>query len=104
MVTQTPLFKGATRPACIWGIPIMPFCGCVGAFVLLAFWFWLPLLAVCPAALVVMHQIARDDDQRFRQLFLRFRVWIGCGNRALWGSVASLAPVSYRKPKKGGRE
>lgn len=97
MISQAPLFKGATRPACIWGIPMKPFCGCVGIFILLAFWVWIPFLFACPACLIVMHQIAKDDDQRFRQLFLCFRVnFLGGGNKAHWRSIASFSPVSYK--------
>lgn len=98
MEQTAPLFKGATRPACVWGIPIKPFCGCFGVFILLAFWFWVPLLLGAVPCLIVMHNIAKEDDQRFRQLFLLFRVnFISTGNKEYWGSVASFAPVSYKQ-------
>ena len=100
MDSQAPLFKGATRPPCIWGIPIKPFCGCVGVFVLLAFWVYMPLLLGMPVALFVMHQIAKEDDQRYRQLFLCFKVnFLGSGNKAYWGTVSSFSPVSYKQIK-----
>ncbi len=101
MEHAAPLFKGATRPACVWGIPLKPFCGCVGIFILLAFWLWVPLLLGSIPCLYVMHRIAKEDDQRFRQLFLLLRVnFAGSGNRAYWGAVSSFAPVSYKKDRR----
>lgn len=95
---RAPLFKGATRPACIWGIPIKPFLGCVGVFLLLAFWFWVPLMLLCAPVLFVLRKIAQEDDQRFRQLFLFFKVNVlGARNKQHWRGVSSLACTSYRK-------
>ncbi len=98
MESKAPLFKGATRPACVWGIPLKPFCGCIGVWLLLAFWVYIPIILGMLPSLYVMHRIAKEDDQRFRQIFLWFRVnVIGCGNRSSWGAVGSLSPVSYKK-------
>lgn len=100
MERQAPLFKGATRPACVWGIPIKPFCGCVAIWLLLAFWLYIPLLLGAIPSIFVMHKIAKEDDQRFHQLFLLLRVnLMGSGNKQHWGTVTSFAPVSYKKEK-----
>lgn len=97
MVQKTPLFKGATRPACVWGIPIKPFLGCMGFFLLLAFWVYIPLLLLSVPCLFIMRQIAMNDDQRFRQLFLHFRTNIlGCKNKKHWNGVSSFAPSEYQ--------
>ena len=98
MEDQAPLFKGATRPACIWGVPLKPFLFTTGVILLLGFWVWIPLMLLLVPALVIMHFIAKDDDQRFLQLFLNFRINIlGTGNKLFWGGVHSLSPVSYKK-------
>lgn len=95
-----PLFKGATRPACIWGIPIKPFITVCGAGLLLSFWIAMPILFLVPVALFVMHQIAEKDDQAFRQMWIDWLTRkVGQKNRALWGAVASYAPADYAKPK-----
>lgn len=92
-----PLFKGATRPACIWGVPMKPFMGCVGLFILAAFWISMPLIFGIIPCLYIMHQIAKEDDQRFRQLYLYLFVnFFGTGNKRYWQSVQSFSPVSYK--------
>ena len=97
MLRKSPLFIGATRPACVWGIPIKPFLGCMGFFLLLAFWFYIPLMLLALPTLFVMHKIAEEDDQKFRQLFLTFRVnFLGGKNKSHWGGVTSLAPCEYQ--------
>lgn len=98
MENQAPIFKGATRPACVWGIPIKPFCACVGFFILLAFWFWIPLLLGAIPCLFVMNRISKEDDQRFHQLFLKLKInMIGAGNKKHWGNIVSIAPISYKE-------
>ena len=45
-----------------------------------------------------MHRIAKEDDQRFLQLFLAIKVnLIGTGNKHYWGGVNSFSPVSYKQ-------
>ena len=98
MENSAPLFKGATRPACIWGIPIKPFIGVTGAIMLLSFWAWIPLMISLFPVLYIMHRIAKEDDQRFLQLFLAIKVnLIGTGNKHYWGGVNSFSPVSYKQ-------
>lgn len=98
---ETPLFKGATRPACVWGIPIKPFIACMGIYLLLAFWVYVPILLLAFPTLYILNVIAREDDQKFRQLFLFYRVNIfGSGNKDYWGKIASFAPASYKKSYK----
>lgn len=96
MEIRAPLFKGATRPACIWGIPLLPFLGCIGVYMLIAFWTWIPLSLLALPTLFVMHRITKEDDQRFRQLFLYFKTNIlGTGNKHYWRGINSFACTSY---------
>lgn len=100
MEKTAPLFKGATRPACIFGIPMKPFMGCMCVFILLVFWVWMPLILGAVPSLFVMNRIAKEDDQRFRQLFLFTRINLaGSGNKHFWGAVSSFSPVSYKRSK-----
>lgn len=97
---EAPIFKGATRPACVWGIPIQPFVLSMGIFLLLAFYIWLPLLLLAFPTLFILNRIAKDDDQKFRQLFLYYRINVfGSSNKNKWGKIASFAPASYRTNK-----
>lgn len=71
-----------------------------GHLAALAFWLYIPLLLGAIPSIFVMHKIAKEDDQRFHQLFLLLRVnLMGSGNKQHWGTVASFAPVSYKKEK-----
>mgnify|MGYP003377725616 CR=1 FL=1 len=56
-----------------------------------------PLMLLALPTLFVMHKIAEEDDQKFRQLFLTFRVnFLGGKNKSHWGGVTSLAPCEYQ--------
>lgn len=97
MEKSAALFKGATRPACIWGVPMKPFMVCVGTFILAAFWISMPLIFGIIPCLYIMHQIAKEDDQRFRQLYLYLFVnFFGTGNKRHWQDVQFFSPVSYK--------
>ena len=97
---ETPLFKGATRPACVWGIPIKPFIATALIYLLLAFYVYIPLLLLAFPTFYILNRIAKDDDQKFRQLFLYYRVNVfGSGNKDHWGKIASFAPTKYKDDK-----
>ena len=59
---------------------------------------YVPLAISIVPVILIMKQITKDDDQRFLQLWLYFRVNIlGCGNRGRFGKIGSLAPVIYKR-------
>lgn len=95
---QAIIFKGATRPACIMGVPIIPFVLVTGALIMFSFIVYAPLAISVVPVVFVMRQITKDDDQRFLQLWLYFKVNVlGCGNKGRFGQIGSLAPVSYKR-------
>lgn len=95
---QAPIFKGATRPACIWGVPIIPFVLVTGALTMFSFIVYVPLAITIVPVILIMKQITKDDDQRFLQLWLYFRVNVlGCGNKGRFGKIGSLSPVTYKR-------
>ena len=99
-MTNEPIFKGATRPPCVWGVPMNAFIGVSGVIVLLAMWIYIPLLLALPIAIFVMRKITEDDDQRFHQLFLYVQThWVGFHNRGYWKNVTSLSATDYRQKK-----
>jgi len=70
---RDPLFKGLTRPAMLFGIPIYPLVA-VGGFVLLlsvwtTYWFLLLLIPI----VVVMNFLTREDDFIFNLLFQKVK-------------------------------
>lgn len=101
------IYKGATRPAMLFGIPLVPLVAVVGCCALLCLWVGLLLtwwivpacgLALAPTVLWMRH-LTHKDDQRFRQAFLAIRLRLLDRNRRFWGA-RSYAPYVYR----GGRD
>jgi type IV secretion system protein VirB3 len=97
------IYKGATRPAMKFGVPLVPLvilCGTgmlitLWGVVLLSWWSAPIVVAVAMPALAWMRHVTRRDDQRFRQMFLAMRLRHGDRNRRLW-KARSYAPYPYR--------
>ena len=71
------IFKGATRPPCIFGIPMKPLVLVVGlSMMIIQFFSWFIFVTI--PLLIAMRQVAKYDDQRFDQLFLWLRVNLPC--------------------------
>lgn len=103
MAARFPLFKGATRVATVWGVPLVPFValviGVASAAVMVGIW-WLGL--VVPGWLL-MAQITRADDRAFRIVWLwaqtklanRMRMVRLGGRSEFWGA-STYAPGDGR--------
>ncbi len=68
----SPLFKGATRPACFFGVPLKPFLGVALGFALLGLWTEPPAALLAIPVILAMRSMTKNDDQRFRQLAVSF--------------------------------
>jgi type IV secretion system protein VirB3 len=100
---RDPVFKGCTRPAMLWGVPLVPFLVVGGSMLIPAIWALLasPLLGVAILLLmipvfVVMRLVTCHDDQRLAQYMLRLRMTRHQGNRRFWG-VHSYVPVRLKR-------
>ena len=103
MVPQEAIYKGATRPAMKFGIPLVPLVVLFGGAMLLILWggllisWWIAagvISAVVPA-LAWMRFVTNHDDQRFRQLFVATKLRLNDRNRRFW-RARSYAPTVYR--------
>ena len=102
MLAET-IYKGATRPAMLLGIPLVPLVLLLGTGLLLAMWGgilvsgWIALAALlCTLpALLWMRLVTHHDDQRFRQLFIALRLRLHDRNRRFW-RARSYSPTLYR--------
>ena len=101
---RDPVFKGATRPAMIFGIPLLPLI-IVGLMGVLSTLWCLQLLGPFSAftmalltlvLLVVMRFISKADDQKLNQMLLRMQSIAARRNRHYWGSHSS-SPLDYRR-------
>jgi len=98
-----PIYKGATRPPSIFGVPLVPFllvagAGFLGGTYLLVFAsaIWTAAvggLALC--TLLWMRGLTSKDDQRLRQALLSVKLSIACPNRSFW-CCRAYSPLAYR--------
>jgi type IV secretion system protein VirB3 len=100
---KDPVFKGCTRPAMLWGVPLVPFLMVGGGMLIPAIWALLasPPLGVGMLFLIIpvfvsMRIITRRDDQRFAQYALRLRLVVRQGNRRFWG-IHAYVPVRLKR-------
>lgn len=100
MIRRDPIFKGCTRPAMLWGVPITPFVVVFGVVTLLAMWFHLFILLAFIPLYTIMRLIVRSDDQQFRLLGLKAKCRLLNLNRnaKFWKSSA-YSPVEFVKRK-----
>ena len=98
-----PVFKGCTRPAMLWGVPLVSALMVGGGMLIPAIWALLAsppvgvgiLLLMIPV-FVAMRVITRNDDQRLAQLTLRLRIGLRQRNRRFWGAHAYV-PVRLKR-------
>ncbi|MDR8394860.1 MAG: VirB3 family type IV secretion system protein [Paraburkholderia sp.] len=92
---RDPVFKGCTRPAMLWGVPLVPLLMVGGGILIPSIW---ALLASPPVGVgivlllipvfVTMRSMTRHDDQRLGQCALWVRMAIRQRNRRFWGAHA----------------
>ncbi len=97
------IYKGATRPAMKFGIPLVPLVVLFGTGMLLILWggllvsWWVAggVVAATVPILAWMRFATRKDDQRFRQMFVATKLGLRDRNRRFW-HARSYAPTLYR--------
>jgi len=100
---KDPVFKGCTRPAMLWGVPLVSALMVGGGMLIPAIWALLAsppvgvgiLLLMIPV-FVAMRVITRNDDQRLAQLALLLRIGLRQRNRRFWGAHAYV-PVRLKR-------
>ena len=97
------IYKGATRPAMKFGVPLVPLVALTGTSMLLVMWGgilvsgWLAtavMLATLPV-LLWMRYVTRRDDQRCSQMFVAVKLRLRDRNRRFW-KARSYAPTAFR--------
>ena len=103
MILREAIYKGATRPAMKFGIPLVPLVVLFGSAMLaivwggflLSWWVAVGVLVATLPALVWMRLVTAKDDQRFRQMFVAVKLRLHDRNRRFW-HARSYAPTLYR--------
>jgi type IV secretion system protein VirB3 len=102
------IYKGATRPAMKFGIPLVPLVISLGGAMLVTMWggalwsWWVAVVVLAALAPVLawMRFITAKDDQRFRQMFVAAKLRLHDRNRRFWRSRC-YSPNLYRGARDG---
>ena len=102
------IYKGATRPAMKFGIPLVPLVISLGGGMLVTMWggalwsWWVAVVVLAALAPVLawMRFITAKDDQRFRQMFVAAKLRLHDRNRRFWRSRC-YSPNLYRGARDG---
>lgn len=97
---RDPLFKGCTRPAMVFGVPLVPLAAVSVVVILISVWTTIFFSATLVPIVLVMRQITKTDDQQFRLLWLKavFRVMNPNRNAKFW-KASAYSPFSFQKRK-----
>ncbi len=104
MPARFPLFKGATRVATVWGVPLLPLVVLVVGVASAAVVFGVLWLVLLVPGWLLMAQVTKSDDRAFRILWLwmqtklanRLRTVRFRGRNEFWGA-SSYSPVDGRR-------
>jgi type IV secretion system protein VirB3 len=97
------IYKGATRPAMKFGVPLVPLVLLFGGAMLVVIWvgallsWWIvPIMAIAVAPVLGwMRFVTARDDQRFRQIFVAANLAFADRNLRFWHS-RSYSPYCHR--------
>jgi type IV secretory pathway VirB3-like protein len=103
-VYRDPIFKGATRPAMVLGVPMVPFVIVAGSHIVLGMWllilvspFWFfVLMSACVVEVIFLRLISTHDPHRLNQELLAFTSKYFRRNAATWGTH-SMSPLDFKK-------
>ena len=97
---RDPLFKGCTRPAMMFGVPLVPLDAVSVVVILLSVWTTVFCAATLVPIILTMRQIAKSDDQQFRLLGLKllFR-GVNYNHNAKFWKASAYSPFAFKKRK-----
>lgn len=98
------IFKGATRPPMIMGVPMIPFILVAGCTMILTMWTFSKVSPLLGGSILLigfivilwMRQISKDDDQKVTQALMRLRGIRYRANAAYWNGH-SVSPIDYKR-------
>ena len=101
MIRKDPIFKGCTRPAMLFGIPVVPFAVVVGIVVLLAVWISLLLVILLVPIIFVMRMVTKSDDQQFRLSGLKLycRLLPNTNKNHTFWKASAYSPICFKQRK-----
>ncbi|MBN3780514.1 type IV secretion system protein VirB3 [Burkholderia sp. Ac-20345] len=103
---RAPIFKGCTRPAMQFGVPLVPFILVWGVAFIGAVWLgflvsWMLAIGLIIVAIVLtvtMRDMTKKDDQKLKQVLMRIVIRIVQSNHWRWRAI-SFSPIRYKRRK-----
>ncbi len=90
------LFKGLTRPAMLYGVPLVPLFVVCATIFLVAVWTNMFVNIALVPALYIMRAVAKKDEFIFHLMFLQLQFFTPPVNKKFYGAK-TYSPVDYRK-------
>ncbi len=94
---KNTLFRGCTRPPMFMGVPYVPFFIGAGIPLLFAMYFNLFYLLAIPVIIMILRQIAKQDEMFFRLWGLKLLFLFQTKNRSVRKGLSVTNPNIYRK-------
>ena len=93
---RDPLFKGCTRPAMMFGVPLTPLVIVTIIVLLISLYTTFLAAALLVPIVLAMKQVTKTDDQQFRLLGLKFqfRVMNFNHNKKFW-KASAYSPIAF---------
>jgi type IV secretion system protein VirB3 len=107
MITRDPLFKGLTRKAMLFGVPMFPLffafaalvmSAAIGAVITKNGTPWIVMIIFAFPVIGIMRLLVKHDDEKFKLIWLWFLSRVREKNMPFWKAL-SYGPVSYKKRK-----
>ncbi len=97
---RDPIFKGCTRPAMLFGVPLVPLTIVGGVVVVISVWTTVLFAFTLLPLVITMRVITKSDDQQFRLLGLKFRFrWMNRNKNARFWKASAYSPIAFTKRK-----
>jgi type IV secretion system protein VirB3 len=101
MIRRDPLFKGCTRPAMVFGVPLTPLVLVGIPVILISIWVNILLAVSLVPILIAMRIFAKADPHKFRLHGLRLwcRFMPHRNLNGLFWKASTYSPIAFKKRK-----
>lgn len=90
------VYKGCTRPAMLFGVPIIPFLFGVGGTFLFGFMIEPPFALLSVITWWLFKELCKNDELFFHSLYIKMITKSGNKNSRFWKAI-TFQPIDYRK-------
>lgn len=95
-LNRAVVYKGCTRPAMLFNVPIIPFIFGVGGTFLICFLIKPPFAALSLITWWVFKTLCKNDEMFFHSLYIKMITKTRNPNKRFW-KVTTFQPIDYRR-------